>query len=230
MHVIYQIINKCNRMRYVGQTKDYNKRVSRHKRASININDAQYNLPLYRAIRKYGWGNFIVGVLLKCEDFEANRYEQHYIKNYNSLYPEGYNLESGGSKNKVFSKLALEKMSKAQLKRFSNPNEREKLRQSQLKRLEIPEERKKLGELHEFNKFRMRDASTKLYQDPDSQLKISLAKGGKKFNVYKNDNIIRTYINQMECSRDLHISCGNIWSCLHNRRKQANGYTFKFVL
>lgn len=55
---IYKIQNLINGKIYIGQSKNIEKRWLRHKTTAFNKNDHSYNLPLYRAIRKYGLENF----------------------------------------------------------------------------------------------------------------------------------------------------------------------------
>lgn len=47
------------------------------------------------AIRLYGKENFIVEVLLECEEKDLDYWERYYIEKYNS-YEDGYNLTLGG--------------------------------------------------------------------------------------------------------------------------------------
>ena len=60
---IYVIENLINHKKYVGQTQNKypNTRWSNHKLTARNGN----NLPLYRAIRKYGEENFVFKIILK---------------------------------------------------------------------------------------------------------------------------------------------------------------------
>lgn len=59
-----------------------------------------YSCCLDNAIRKYGSENFKVSLLCKCSTLEElNNMEIYYIKEYNSLSPNGYNLTTGGNKN-----------------------------------------------------------------------------------------------------------------------------------
>jgi hypothetical protein len=51
---------------------------------------------LNNAIRKYGKDNFTVELLHTCELTEADDLESNEILRYNSLFPNGYNLNTGG--------------------------------------------------------------------------------------------------------------------------------------
>ena len=51
---------------------------------------------LNNSIRRYGKENFIVKLLEKCAIENIDKREEFYIDIHNSLYPNGYNLTSGG--------------------------------------------------------------------------------------------------------------------------------------
>ena len=52
---------------------------------------------LNNAIRKYGVSDFVVELIECCETKDADERETHYIKDLNSLFPNGYNLKNGGN-------------------------------------------------------------------------------------------------------------------------------------
>jgi group I intron endonuclease len=51
---------------------------------------------LNNSIRKYGVHDFVVELIESCELCIADEREIHYIKEFNSLFPNGYNLKNGG--------------------------------------------------------------------------------------------------------------------------------------
>ncbi len=64
---------------------------------------------LNKAIKKYDEINFKVEIILSCRTEKLGYYEKYFIKKYNTLRPNGYNIAFGGSqtnflKNKVFEK------------------------------------------------------------------------------------------------------------------------------
>ncbi len=61
---------------------------------STKQNQSHY---LNNAIRKHGVINFNVELLEYCEITDADEREIHYIKELNSLFPNGYNLKNGGN-------------------------------------------------------------------------------------------------------------------------------------
>ena len=99
-YCIYKITNKINNKVYIGQTKQYEKRMKQHKKAPFDENKSTYDYPLYRAIRKYGLENFDFEKIeenISSTD-EMNRKEIEYIKKYNARNPKfGYNRAYGGN-------------------------------------------------------------------------------------------------------------------------------------
>ena len=63
MNAIYQYVNKINGHMYIGLSKDPEKRFKRHLSSSFNEKDRDYNLPIHKAIRKYGIENFEFNIL-----------------------------------------------------------------------------------------------------------------------------------------------------------------------
>ncbi|RWZ87266.1 MAG: hypothetical protein EO766_12130 [Hydrotalea sp. AMD] len=92
---------------YIGQTCNYKRRTTRHKCQTSGCN------LFYKAIQKYGWDSFTHNILVEHLTLdEANIQEVELISKFNTLAPNGYNLNTGG-KNAVPSKETREKMSKA---------------------------------------------------------------------------------------------------------------------
>ena len=95
MITIYKITNKINNKSYVGQAKDVKKRWYFHIYKAQKQNT---NRPLYNALRKYDLNNFSFEELENCENREiANERETFFIKELNTISPNGYNLASGGN-------------------------------------------------------------------------------------------------------------------------------------
>lgn len=97
MGVIYKITNLINDKVYIGQTiGDINKRFKKHL---SQVNCKNVCSALYSAFSKYGKENFIVESVIDgvYSKEELNELEIFYIKKFNSLSPNGYNLQSGGN-------------------------------------------------------------------------------------------------------------------------------------
>lgn len=91
---IYKIENLINHKIYIGQSTKILKRWNSH----INVNS---NSLIHQAIVKYGYQNFSFTILKLCEKDELDEYEIEYIIEYNSITPNGYNIEPGGANASV---------------------------------------------------------------------------------------------------------------------------------
>lgn len=98
---IYCVTNKINNKKYIGQTiRTISKRWSTHKTESKTENNPSY---FHKSILKYGFDNFIVSEVKKivCHSKdelreELNYLEKKYIREFNTIRPNGYNLTVGG--------------------------------------------------------------------------------------------------------------------------------------
>jgi len=160
--IIYKSTNQINGKSYIGQTiQNLSKRASNHKYDSFNRNR---NLPFHNAIKKYGFENFIWVVLEDCDNQEQlNEMEFHYIKQYNTLSPNGYNITQGFDNTTTGYKFTYEQIKKRSemMKGKNNPNYRngDKIRGSKnpAKRPEVREKirQSKLGKKRpDFAKIR----------------------------------------------------------------------------
>jgi group I intron endonuclease len=98
--IVYLITNKVNGKKYVGQTSQgIERRWAEHCYASQTR-----KFLLHKAIQKYGKDNFEVAILASAPFPEAlDDLERFHIAQHKSIVPNGYNLESGGSKYKTLS-------------------------------------------------------------------------------------------------------------------------------
>ena len=117
---VYKITNVLTGMSYIGQTKDYIKRFSFHRK-----NYTKQNTYLYNAINKYGFNNFKFEVLLTVLDESLlDQYEIHFINIFQTIRPSGYNIKAGGISG-VHSEEVKLKMSEIAKKRFSSIKSRQ---------------------------------------------------------------------------------------------------------
>ena len=130
---IYMITNKINNKKYVGQTVSYlssGRKYGITGRWNHHISDANNYVDKGRyfcnAIRKYGKDNFNIEILLICNLEMMDYYEIKFIKLYNTLSPNGYNLEDGGSGPKRLHPDTIEKISKSH--RFLHMKKEDKIK------------------------------------------------------------------------------------------------------
>ena len=110
---IYRIVNKKNGKIYIGQTiRSIEERWRGHCHSALQ----DTNNLFHNAINKYGKDSFEIEELAKANtQDELDELENSYIESSNSLYPNGYNLKTGGANGAIYSDVSKEKMSKAKL-------------------------------------------------------------------------------------------------------------------
>jgi hypothetical protein len=83
---VYKIENLLTHKIYIGQSMHIETRWQEHCRLSSNS-------VISNAIHKYGKENFSFEILQECKEEELNAIEEHYIQLYDSVIPNGYNVE-----------------------------------------------------------------------------------------------------------------------------------------
>ena len=121
INYIYCYTNKQNGKKYVGQTNNIKRRYKQHKDDSFaNYSDARYNQAIHCAIRKHGLDNFdfeILEVLENKTSEEVNERETYWIREKNSLAPNGYNLKATGEANRGRNSSSLSDADKNEIRR-----------------------------------------------------------------------------------------------------------------
>jgi len=147
MGIIYIATNAVNGKQYVGQTRDFSRRVKWHLNSSRNTHFGH-------AIKKYGKAAF------EFQQFqypveELNKWEQYWIKELNTVSPNGYNLTSGGDHCEM-SNIARQKIKKNNAKYWLGKKMpatfSEKLRNANLGKKLSSEHREKLKGRIPWNK------------------------------------------------------------------------------
>ena len=104
---IYKMTNTTNGKVYIGQTRSHRLNHNKYRpfgylgRFNDHIHEAfsskqKQSKCLNSAIRKYGQDSFTCELIHTCEVSELNEQEEQFIIEYNSKYPNGYNLTNGG--------------------------------------------------------------------------------------------------------------------------------------
>jgi len=123
MGYIYKITNIITKKCYIGETKKSNPylRWNEHKR---KIEQGIGCPALQDAVKKYGINNFKFEVLIICFDEDRYKFEMEYIKKFNSVSPNGYNLtiggEGGGFYGKKHSQETIKNISEKMKQKYIN--------------------------------------------------------------------------------------------------------------
>lgn len=97
---IYKFTNKINNKSYIGQSVSLEDRYKTHMRNYNKETNNAYNSLFYRALRKYGIGNFSYEILIQSDYLskeELNELEIYYIEHFKSFGEFGYNMNKGGN-------------------------------------------------------------------------------------------------------------------------------------
>ncbi len=96
--LVYLAVNKVNGKKYIGYTtKSLHERIKNHVIKAYSKNGKHYNYFFQRAIRKHSIDSFEWSVIQNCSSKdECCEIESKYILEYDSIYPNGYNLTLGG--------------------------------------------------------------------------------------------------------------------------------------
>jgi group I intron endonuclease len=123
MTIIYSWKNNVNGKRYIGQTKHPEQRRRNHIHEAMEKDSDYY---FHRALRKYGEDSFTYEVLDELGDGPEQTFvdfmENHYIHDFDTIWPNGYNQMYAKSLNET----AIEKMKETKRKQFDamTPEER----------------------------------------------------------------------------------------------------------
>lgn len=90
----------CNGKKYIGQTRqELKERVQQHKNSCFR--NKYKNVKFYSALKKYGWNNFIWGIIEEGNINIWNIKEIYWIEVYDT-HRNGYNLTEGGNNRIVY--------------------------------------------------------------------------------------------------------------------------------
>lgn len=109
MGVIYLRTNLINGMQYVGQSKDFKQR----EKTWMSYKSVYANQYLTKARNKYGLNSFRTEIIEDCDNSMLDELEKYWIKQLNTLFPNGYNFNTGGTNGFEITDEIKQKISKA---------------------------------------------------------------------------------------------------------------------
>lgn len=187
---IYIATNLKNGKQYVGQTtRTLQRRIYEHKtydKSGI----------LHKAIQKYDNKNF-KWIFFSCPEEDLDWTETFLLKELNTLSPNGYNLETGGNKNKHLSEETKGKLRNIQQKWHKNNPEARIEHSKKLKGRFVgknnPNFGKKFPEISERNKKRVGILHPNFSRNPSLEEREKIKLGLKKYfkenpNAHKGKN------------------------------------------
>lgn len=219
MGYIYSVKNKINGKTYIGQTlqNDVNKRWKYHK----SFDKRYIGQILYNAYKKYGYDNFEYKIICICFDEDTNKYEKEYIKKYNSLYPNGYNLHEGGN-NKKHNEYTIKILSD-KLRGKNHPNFGKKLSEQHVQNIK--------------NFYKKNTTTHKNIHTDETKLKIkekinNYVKRNSIFCINKydlNKNIIGTFYSYGQASSEGDINRTYLKKILDSENKVGKGFIWEKI-
>ena len=238
MGYIYLITNTINGKRYVGQTiqDDIQKRWKAHRDCKKN-SCGSYLLNVYK---KYGIEKFKFQIICICFDEACNQLEIEYIKKFNTLAPNGYNLLEGGNNRKCHpeTKKLLSEMFKGR-----KVPEEQRIKQS------ITMTGRKRGPLTKETRSKLSESFKKVWQERRDNgtfdlhmnkiggingqfLKGQEGKNKKRVAQYDcSGNLIEEYSSAVEAGIKTNIAQSNISRVCRGGKycKTAGGFIWKFL-
>lgn len=242
------IKNIINNKSYIGQTT-----ISLEERWKGHIKKNSNCLYLKRAFNKYSLKNFKMTLICICFDEDLNIFEEEYIKKYNTISPNGYNLRHGGNnskhhidtKNKISDTLKYKYNSGliSPVKTNKKHTEETKIKiRNSLKGRKI--ENKLYGNIlsdSNIEKIRNKSKDRERSEDTNKKISESLKKANKESNikltckrqVYQYDlenNLIETYNSLTDVSKKYKVSKAAISIVCNGKSKTCKGFIWSFVL
>jgi group I intron endonuclease len=234
MGYIYLITNKINGKKYVGQTlcDDINDRWNQH------YSNKSIGRCLKAAYLKYGTNNFKFQIVCICFNDDANNFEIEYIKKYNTIVPNGYNLSEGGgnkmthpdTKKLISEKLKGRKLPKEQVEQIKkrmtgDKNHNYGKHMSEEIKQKLREKALKRGSMNLILNKEQKEKRNK-------GLALGVEKNKKKVAQYDlNNNLISEFNCITEAANKTNICIRSISRVCNNIKyyKTAGGFIWKFI-
>jgi group I intron endonuclease len=256
MGYIYKITNIISNKCYIGETKKNNPE-SRWNEHKSKIKKGIGCPALQDAIKKYGIEKFKFEILIICFDEDRYRFEKEYIKKYNSISPNGYNLTPGGEGGGFYGKkhniISKDKIKKSLTEIYTDSELRKKIScrnkiimNSENMKLKIKEGMKNSekykntkkgninGRKHSNETINKLKNITHDYFDNYKNIlkhrEIMANKKGIKISQYdKSNNLINSFVSITEASRQTNIPRTTIGKSIQMNTLAGNYYWKKQI-
>lgn len=218
---IYCILCTANGKRYVGQSRNVQRRLQDH--LSNLRHGKHYNAHLQAAVQKYGIESFETFVLERCEEGMLDIRERAWISYYHCTNPEfGFNRESGGNAQKQISEETRARIGEARRKRQISDETRARVSKTMRQKWATPETRAKMLKNHHGRphtpeaRAKMSEALRQRYANPEARAKLSASRLGKKLTPET-----RARISQAQLGKKLTPETRSRMSAAHRGMKAS---------
>lgn len=211
MGYIYKITHKETQKSYIGQTiQDLDIRWRDHLKKSSNCRYLSY------ALTKYGEDTFEFTLICICFDEDLNRFEIDYMKKYNTIAPNGYNLREGGNNGRQHED-TKKKISKTLKDKYAKQ--------------EIIPNRSFLGKkLTSEHKAKISKSGKGLIRSEETKKRITEA--NKKYKVLQytlEGELVNTYDGCVVAANAMSVTKGQISAACRGKLKTYKGFVWKYV-
>lgn len=220
---IYCFTNKINGKKYVGQSKQLNRRYHLHINDALNQDKAKYDTsPFHAAIRKYGIENFNYEILEECKISELNEKEIYWIEKLHSyILEDGYNLTKGGNNNLR----DVYYFSSEELLHYWNDL---KLTVTAIQKTYGSTGQRIREQLIELG-ITSQEIEQRTYEKRLEIIQKGMSKRLKKINQYDLEgNFIQSFNSLTEAAQAVNGSKGNISQAANGKYQTAYGYKWKY--
>jgi group I intron endonuclease len=224
MGYIYKITNQISKKCYIGETKKSNPilRWNEHKR---KIEQGIGCPALQDAVKKYGIENFTFEVVIICFDEDRYKFEMEYIRKYNSIAPNGYNLtkggEGGGFYGKKHSQETIERIRMTSKQKYiDNPELKQQMSQRQKIIMSSQEIRNKIKESYKTSNI-FKNLKKEKGKSGFAKIKVT------QYDL--NNNYINTYESISDASKLNNINKRIISKNINDKTKTGGGFIWKKI-
>jgi group I intron endonuclease len=238
MGYIYLITNIANGKRYVGQSQqlDIERRWSKHK----NISKTGLGKHLRDAYIKYGIDKFKFQIICICFDEDCDKYEEEYIKKFNTILPNGYNVKCRGKSvvisdetRMLISKRTKETMTEKRRLRIIETHKGKTISEEHKKIISIKtkERWERLTEADRNKLFEKRKNSPNYINSVTELKKQSDATKKRVGKFDKNNTLLESFDSLSDASRTSNLSVTTISRVCSGKKyyKTAGGFVWKYI-
>lgn len=226
---IYKVECIIDNKKYIGQSKDIEKRFKKH--LTELKNNRHLNSYMQHSFNRYGIEYFVFEVIELCLEEELMNKEIFYIdklKSYNRNF--GFNVEYGGLRNKKIAEETKRKISKSMTGIKKPLIVVEKMRIAQKKRSD------EISNTHKGNTYTKGIARSKEFKEKISKSLIGNKRrlGVEPHNIksvlqYDKDmNFIKKWNKISDVKKTLGFNHSSIVKCCQDKLKTAYGFKWKY--